>query len=84
MDTTEYMFKLALLQRKFDTVLGMIKVSALCGQSIIAYLQVRHTCLLRQAGNISFVLDHCRTHTTCCPSPWHMCCSQCWPAWLEA
>ncbi|KAK9804455.1 hypothetical protein WJX73_003595 [Symbiochloris irregularis] len=38
-DTTEYMFKLALLQRKFDTVLAMIRGSALCGQSIIAYLQ---------------------------------------------
>ena len=40
MDTTEYMFKLALMQRKFDAVLAMIKGSALCGQSIIAYLQV--------------------------------------------
>ena len=38
-DTTEYMFKLALLQRKFDLVLAMIRNSALCGQSIIAYLQ---------------------------------------------
>ena len=40
-DTTEYMFKLALLQRKFDTVLAMIRGSALCGQSIIAYLQAK-------------------------------------------
>ena len=39
-DTTEYVFKLALLQRKFDRVLAMIRGSALCGQSIIAYLQV--------------------------------------------
>jgi coatomer protein complex subunit alpha (xenin) len=38
-DPTEYMFKLALLQRKFDTVLKMIKGNALCGQSIISYLQ---------------------------------------------
>ena len=38
-DTTEYIFKLALLQRKFDTVLNMIRGQALCGQSIIAYLQ---------------------------------------------
>lgn len=38
-DTTEYMFKLALLHRKFDTVLSMIRGNALCGQSIIAYLQ---------------------------------------------
>lgn len=40
-DTTEYMFKLALLHRKFDTVLAMIRGSALCGQSIIAYLQAK-------------------------------------------
>lgn len=38
-DTTEYVFKLALMQRKFDQVLAMIKSSQLCGQSIIAYLQ---------------------------------------------
>eukprot|EP00271_Cylindrocystis_brebissonii_P015583 TRINITY_DN38517_c0_g1_i1.p1 TRINITY_DN38517_c0_g1~~TRINITY_DN38517_c0_g1_i1.p1 ORF type:complete len:1219 (-),score=248.13 TRINITY_DN38517_c0_g1_i1:158-3814(-) len=38
-DTTEYMFKLALLQRKFDEILSMIRGSQLCGQSIIAYLQ---------------------------------------------
>ena len=41
MDTTEYTFKLALLQRKFDTVLAMIRGHGLCGQSIIAYLQAR-------------------------------------------
>jgi len=38
-DSSEYMFKLALVQRKYDAVLGMIKSNALCGQSIIAYLQ---------------------------------------------
>ncbi|KAG1674856.1 hypothetical protein FOA52_015244 [Chlamydomonas sp. UWO 241] len=38
-DTTEYMFKLALLQRKYDLVISMIKGSALCGQAIISYLQ---------------------------------------------
>lgn len=38
-DTTEYVFKLALLQHKFEQVLKMIKSSALCGQSIISYLQ---------------------------------------------
>ena len=38
-DTSEYMFKLALIQRKYDQVLAMIKSGALCGQSIIAYLQ---------------------------------------------
>ena len=35
------MFKLALLQHKFDQVLAMIRNSALCGQSIIAYLQLK-------------------------------------------
>ena len=38
-DTSEYMFKLALIQKKYDQVLSMIKSGALCGQSIIAYLQ---------------------------------------------
>lgn len=38
-DTSEYVFKLALLQHKFEQVLKMIKGSALCGQSIISYLQ---------------------------------------------
>ncbi len=40
-DTTEFTFKLALLQRKFDTVLAMIRGAGLCGQSIIAYLQAK-------------------------------------------
>ena len=38
-DTSEYLFKLALQQRKYDAVLHMIKSGSLCGQSIIAYLQ---------------------------------------------
>ena len=38
-ESTEYMFKLALLQRRYDAVIGMIKGSALCGQAIIHYLQ---------------------------------------------
>eukprot|EP00276_Gloeochaete_wittrockiana_P011375 CAMPEP_0184649706 /NCGR_PEP_ID=MMETSP0308-20130426/7114_1 /TAXON_ID=38269 /ORGANISM="Gloeochaete witrockiana, Strain SAG 46.84" /LENGTH=1213 /DNA_ID=CAMNT_0027082633 /DNA_START=152 /DNA_END=3793 /DNA_ORIENTATION=- len=38
-DCTEYMFKLALLQRKYDEVVRLIRDSRLCGQSIIAYLQ---------------------------------------------
>lgn len=37
--TWEYMFKLSLIQRKYDQVLAMIRGNALCGQSIIAYLQ---------------------------------------------
>ncbi|KAJ9518428.1 hypothetical protein QJQ45_018452 [Haematococcus lacustris] len=38
-DVTEYMFKLALLQRKYDQVIQMIKSSSLCGSAIISYLQ---------------------------------------------
>ncbi|GAX83376.1 hypothetical protein CEUSTIGMA_g10801.t1 [Chlamydomonas eustigma] len=38
-ESTEYMFKLALLQRKYDAVIAMIKGSALTGQAIIHYLQ---------------------------------------------
>jgi hypothetical protein len=38
-DSREYLFKLALLHRKFDSVLAMIKGAGLTGQSIIAYLQ---------------------------------------------
>ena len=34
------MFKLALMHRKYDTVLAMIRNNQLCGQAIIAYLQV--------------------------------------------
>eukprot|EP00197_Chlamydomonas_leiostraca_P002770 CAMPEP_0202857082 /NCGR_PEP_ID=MMETSP1391-20130828/157_1 /ASSEMBLY_ACC=CAM_ASM_000867 /TAXON_ID=1034604 /ORGANISM="Chlamydomonas leiostraca, Strain SAG 11-49" /LENGTH=1227 /DNA_ID=CAMNT_0049535841 /DNA_START=68 /DNA_END=3751 /DNA_ORIENTATION=+ len=38
-DVTEYLFKLALLQRKYDQVISMIKGSGLCGTAIISYLQ---------------------------------------------
>ncbi|KAL4423494.1 hypothetical protein ABPG77_003627 [Micractinium sp. CCAP 211/92] len=38
-DTSEYMFKLALMHRKYDAVLSMIRNNQLCGQAIIAYLQ---------------------------------------------
>ena len=38
-DPTEYRFKLALMQQRYDEVLGIIKTSRLVGQSIIAYLQ---------------------------------------------
>ena len=40
-DCTEYMFKLALLQRQYELVISMIKSSALCGAAIIAYLQAK-------------------------------------------
>lgn len=39
MDPTEYKFKLALLEGRYDEVLGIIRTSRLVGQSIIAYLQ---------------------------------------------
>ena len=39
-DPSEYQFKLALAARKYDAVLAMIRNSQLCGQAIIAYLQV--------------------------------------------
>uniref|UniRef100_M4D2H4 Coatomer subunit alpha n=1 Tax=Brassica campestris TaxID=3711 RepID=M4D2H4_BRACM len=38
-NATEYIFKLALLRKKYDHVMGMIKNSQLCGQAMIAYLQ---------------------------------------------
>jgi hypothetical protein len=37
-DVAEYMFKLALLQRKYDQVIGMIKGSGLCGSAIIRWV----------------------------------------------
>lgn len=38
-DITEYKFKLALINRKYDEVLYMVRNAKLVGQSIIAYLQ---------------------------------------------
>ena len=38
-DPTEYRFKLALVQQRYDEVLRIIKTSRLVGQAIIAYLQ---------------------------------------------
>lgn len=38
-DSTEYKFKLALINRKYDEVLHMVRNARLVGQSIIAYLQ---------------------------------------------
>ncbi len=38
-DVTEYKFKLALIHRKYDEVLHMVRNSKLVGQSIIGYLQ---------------------------------------------
>lgn len=39
-DVTEYMFKLALLQRKYDQVIQMIRNSTLCGTAIIRCTRV--------------------------------------------
>lgn len=38
-DPTEYKFKLALIRRKYDEVLFMVRNAKLVGQSIISYLQ---------------------------------------------
>ena len=38
-DPTEFRFKLALVNRKYDEVLNMVRTAKLVGQSIIAYLQ---------------------------------------------
>ncbi|KAG1354429.1 coatomer subunit alpha-1 [Cocos nucifera] len=38
-DATEYIFKLALLRKRYDHVMSMIRNSQLCGQAVIAYLQ---------------------------------------------
>ncbi|KAK3009080.1 hypothetical protein RJ639_013637 [Escallonia herrerae] len=38
-DSTEYIFKLALLRKRLDHVMSMIRNSALCGQAMIVYLQ---------------------------------------------
>ncbi|KAK2971508.1 hypothetical protein RJ640_020914 [Escallonia rubra] len=38
-DSTEYVFKLSLLNKRHDQVMSMIRNSELCGQAMIAYLQ---------------------------------------------
>uniref|UniRef100_A0A453H749 Coatomer subunit alpha n=1 Tax=Aegilops tauschii subsp. strangulata TaxID=200361 RepID=A0A453H749_AEGTS len=38
-DASEYIFKLALLRKRYDHVMSMIKSSQLCGQAVISYLQ---------------------------------------------
>merc|ERR1719245_492868 len=40
-DPTEYMFKLALINRKYDEVLHMVRNAKLVGQSIISYLKAK-------------------------------------------
>lgn len=38
-DATEYIFKLALIRKRYDHVMSMIRNSQLCGQAVISYLQ---------------------------------------------
>ncbi|CAI9757967.1 unnamed protein product [Fraxinus pennsylvanica] len=38
-NSTEYVFKLSLLRKRYDKVMSMIRNSELCGQAMIAYLQ---------------------------------------------
>ncbi|XP_042063672.1 coatomer subunit alpha-1-like [Salvia splendens] len=38
-DSTEYIFKLSLLRKRYDQVMSMIMNSELCGQAMIAYLK---------------------------------------------
>ncbi|KAL6511818.1 hypothetical protein OROGR_021415 [Orobanche gracilis] len=38
-DSTEFVFKLSLMKKRYDQVMSMIKNSELCGQAMIAYLQ---------------------------------------------
>ena len=38
-DPSEYVFKLALAQKRFDTVLALVRSGALCGQAVVSYLR---------------------------------------------
>jgi coatomer subunit alpha len=74
-DSTEYKFKLALVNRKYDEVLHMVRNSSLIGQSIISYLQKKgypevalhfvkdektRFGLALECGNIEIALDSAR------------------------
>lgn len=75
-DPTEYHFKLALVNRKYDEVLHMVRNAKLVGQSIIAYLQKKgypevalhfvkdektRFALALECGNIEVALEAART-----------------------
>ncbi|XP_076308950.1 coatomer subunit alpha [Tachypleus tridentatus] len=75
-DPTEYRFKLALVNRKYDEVLHMVRNAKLVGQSIIAYLQKKgypevalhfvkdektRFALALECGNIEVALEAART-----------------------
>lgn len=74
-DPTEYRFKLALINRKYDEVLHMVRNARLVGQSIIAYLQQKgypevalhfvkddktRFALALECGNIEIALESAR------------------------
>eukprot|EP00123_Amoebidium_parasiticum_P013063 comp21742_c0_seq1/m.30782 comp21742_c0_seq1/g.30782 ORF comp21742_c0_seq1/g.30782 comp21742_c0_seq1/m.30782 type:complete len:1239 (-) comp21742_c0_seq1:244-3960(-) len=82
-DPTEYKFKLALVERKYDEVLYMVKNAKLIGQSIISYLQKKgypevalhfvkdqktRFGLALECGNIDVALEACKVLDT----------SECW------
>uniref|UniRef100_A0A2R5L8Q5 Coatomer subunit alpha n=1 Tax=Ornithodoros turicata TaxID=34597 RepID=A0A2R5L8Q5_9ACAR len=75
-DPTEYRFKLALVNRKYEEVLHMVRNAKLIGQSIIAYLQKKgypevalhfvkdektRFALALECGNIDVALEAART-----------------------
>ncbi|VVC28200.1 WD40-repeat-containing domain,Anaphase-promoting complex subunit 4, WD40 domain,Coatomer alpha [Cinara cedri] len=75
-DTTEYKFKLALIKRKYEEVLHIVKNDRLIGQSIIAYLQQKgypevalhfvkdnktRFSLALECGNLDIALEAART-----------------------
>ena len=75
-DPTEYRFKLALVNRKYDEVLLMVRNAKLVGQSIIAYLQKKgypevalhfvkdqktRFALALECGNIEIALEAARS-----------------------
>ena len=47
-DPTEYMFKLALINRKYEEVLHMVRNAKLVGQSIISYLKAKGSGYLKK------------------------------------
>ncbi|XP_003387772.1 PREDICTED: coatomer subunit alpha-like [Amphimedon queenslandica] len=88
-DTTEYKFKLALVEKKYDEVLHMVRTAKLVGQSVIAYLQKKgypevalhfvkdektRFALALECGNIDIALEAARTMDD----------KQCWERLAEA
>jgi len=75
-DPTEYLFKLALINRHYDEVLHLVRTTKLVGQSIIAYLQKKgypevalhfvkdektRFALALECGNIEIALEAARS-----------------------